>query len=247
MNVLFFSSNCQYCIKFITELQKHPDIMKSFKLININSSNVKLPPFVRRIPTIIVNNNKRKLVLADTAAFKWLSNVTRETTNVIHDFGTNMLGSNITSSYASLDNDETLPSDTFFVDVRKDPKEYAIKTSAMKDNEISKNMDVLQKQRDMEIPSQQKRRDISFKRNTSEGQNNMTYDQVSSNRNRFGKQIRGHGPPKNAPDFNHPTSVSSTAYNNKLTESDFNKLTQRRTNIDIPKQEGKIDFTRSIY
>ncbi len=54
-NQIFYSNRCQFCMKFLTEMEKHPKVMNTFRLICVdNRPSRTLPQFVQKVPTIVI-------------------------------------------------------------------------------------------------------------------------------------------------------------------------------------------------
>lgn len=66
--VLFYSKNCEECLKFDKLLKEYPDLNSSFQKIEIEKSMGKLPPQLTHVPGIVVGN---QLIMGPNA-FKWL-------------------------------------------------------------------------------------------------------------------------------------------------------------------------------
>jgi hypothetical protein len=128
--ILFFSKRCKYCEDFMNKLyKKNIELYRMFKKIDIDS-NIKLPDYIKMVPTIIVpsSNNKPVLHSADNV-FKWLDSVSNnsnkgsnnQTGNGVNNLNTGNNGiadfdpfqmNGFSTSYSSI-NDNVLPEKNF--------------------------------------------------------------------------------------------------------------------------------------
>lgn len=70
---IFYSELCKYCEEFLTELhKKNLDLYRSFDKICIDNKNIKIPQYVKEVPSIIIPINGKNNLLAGNAAFNWL-------------------------------------------------------------------------------------------------------------------------------------------------------------------------------
>jgi hypothetical protein len=56
-DILFYSSLCEFCHEVLTLLTKH-NVKDHFMLVCVDNKNLKLPPFVDRVPLIYTNHKK---------------------------------------------------------------------------------------------------------------------------------------------------------------------------------------------
>ena len=50
--VLFYSSRCLHSKEFLQLLYKDSDLNQKFTKVNIDNKNIKIPPYVKAVPTI---------------------------------------------------------------------------------------------------------------------------------------------------------------------------------------------------
>ena len=72
-NVLYFSTQCQYCVKFL-ELIKESGKEQHFKKINIDFHD-ELPQYITNVPTIIVDG---KTKVEGRKVFEWFNNFSED-------------------------------------------------------------------------------------------------------------------------------------------------------------------------
>ena len=73
-HILYYSNYCINCKEFMNILCKTP-IYNKFKKINVSEGAVSIPPFIKRVPTIIVPNYNP---LVGEDVFKWLEKVSEQ-------------------------------------------------------------------------------------------------------------------------------------------------------------------------
>ena len=74
--LLFYSKNCIYCTDLMNKLYKNQNLYKKFILINVNNKNIKIPPFVKSVPSILVTEGNNRDLLVGSQVFDWLKNKT---------------------------------------------------------------------------------------------------------------------------------------------------------------------------
>ena len=77
-SVLFYSNKCQHSKKALDIINKNNI---NIKLVSIDDKNVKLPSFLKVVPTIIQQGNDRPL--EGDFVFKWLERSKSQNTNTI--------------------------------------------------------------------------------------------------------------------------------------------------------------------
>ncbi len=69
--ILFYSNRCLHCKELLTLLYKDVELNQKFIKINIDTGNVKIPPYVKSVPTAIIPQNGSPGLLVGSAIFKW--------------------------------------------------------------------------------------------------------------------------------------------------------------------------------
>jgi len=69
--VLFYSNKCLHSKELLTLLYKDNELNQKFTKINIDSTNVKIPPYVKAVPTAIITTNGEASLLVGSNIFKW--------------------------------------------------------------------------------------------------------------------------------------------------------------------------------
>ena len=71
VNILFYSTKCNYCYQFIN-LLKSENMLNYFKMICVDN-NKNIPSIVTKVPTIIIS--KTNNIYMANEAFQWLNNL----------------------------------------------------------------------------------------------------------------------------------------------------------------------------
>ena len=71
--ILFYSNKCLHCKELLTLLYKDAELNQKFTKINIDNNGIKIPPYVKVVPTAIINTNGQPNLLAGNAIFKWFN------------------------------------------------------------------------------------------------------------------------------------------------------------------------------
>ena len=165
-NILFYSDQCTHSKNFINKLSQAPNgLYDTFLRINVYTQRHKVPPIIRSVPTIIVQNCNRPLVGAECLA--WLEKMCKlsdpKTNNEPESYQPMEMGSNFSGSFSYMsdtgDGSLFIPGSkgTFF-HLGEDSNMINAPTESNKgrkaDNEIKNNraFENFQKQRDVDMP-----------------------------------------------------------------------------------------------
>ena len=69
--VLFYSNKCLHSKELLNLLHKDVQLNQKFTKINIDNPNIKLPSYVKSVPTAIVQINGKPNLMIGSAIFKW--------------------------------------------------------------------------------------------------------------------------------------------------------------------------------
>ena len=69
--VLFYSNKCLHSKELLGLLVKDVSLNQKFTKINIDNPNLKLPPYIKSVPTAIITINGRPNILVGSNIFKW--------------------------------------------------------------------------------------------------------------------------------------------------------------------------------
>jgi hypothetical protein len=71
--ILFYSNKCLHCKELLTLLYKDVELNQKFTKINIDNTGIKIPPYVKAVPSAIITNNGQPNLMVGNAIFKWFN------------------------------------------------------------------------------------------------------------------------------------------------------------------------------
>ena len=82
--VLFYSNKCIHSKEFLTLLHKDNNLNNQTTKVNVDNPNIKLPPYIKSVPSLIVNENNKPNLLVGSKIFdcynkKNKQNISKET------------------------------------------------------------------------------------------------------------------------------------------------------------------------
>ncbi len=69
--ILFYSNKCNHSKELLVLLAKDPELNKQFIKVNIDVRGVKIPPYVKSVPSAIIPVNGNPSLLVGVNIFKW--------------------------------------------------------------------------------------------------------------------------------------------------------------------------------
>jgi len=124
--ILFFSKNCSFCTELLNKLYKNNEILKQIVLININNKQLKIPSFVKSVPSLIVNENNNQNLLVGSDIFNWLEEIIKEKEEKIKDWDPVTM-SGYSDDFSFLEEKETVNNDRSYCYIET-AKNYKINT-----------------------------------------------------------------------------------------------------------------------
>lgn len=76
--ILFFSNKCLHSKELLNLLSKSVDINQKFKKINIDNQNIKIPPYIKSVPSAIVPQDGSPSLLVGKKIFDWLNQFNKQ-------------------------------------------------------------------------------------------------------------------------------------------------------------------------
>ena len=61
--VLFYSNKCIHSKEFLTLLVKDTNLNNLTTKVNVDNPNIKLPPYIKSVPSLIINENNKPNLL----------------------------------------------------------------------------------------------------------------------------------------------------------------------------------------
>lgn len=77
--LLFYSNKCLHSKEFLTILSKDVELNKKFVKINIDNKSIKIPPYVKAVPSAIITTNGQPELLVGSSIFKWYNDTHKKT------------------------------------------------------------------------------------------------------------------------------------------------------------------------
>jgi len=77
--ILFYSNKCLHSKELLNLLYKDVQLNQKFTKINIDNQNIKIPPYVKSVPTAIVTVNGKANLMVGSAIFKWYNQIHTKT------------------------------------------------------------------------------------------------------------------------------------------------------------------------
>ena len=71
--ILFYSNKCLHSKELLNLLHKDVQLNQKFTKINIDNPNIKIPPYVKSVPSAIITNNGQPNLMVGNAIFKWFN------------------------------------------------------------------------------------------------------------------------------------------------------------------------------
>jgi len=82
--VLFYSNKCIHSKEFLNMLYKDNNLNNQTTKVNVDNPNIKLPPYIKSVPSLIINENNKPNLLVGSKIFDWYNqkhkqNISKET------------------------------------------------------------------------------------------------------------------------------------------------------------------------
>ena len=149
---LFYSNRCKYSQRFLDELKSNEQVQSSIDLVNIDNPNIELPPFIRSVPSMIIENN----LISGKSLFEWLKTKTQENELLppACEPGSESEFSFITGNEAGM---SARNSPFTFIGSNESDTIEAPREESRKQNNLADRMEMLQKEREGQLPAFQQR------------------------------------------------------------------------------------------
>lgn len=73
--ILFYSNKCLHSKELLTLLLKDVQLNQKFTKINIDNQNVKIPPYIKSVPSAIITTNGKPSLMVGSQIFKWYNDL----------------------------------------------------------------------------------------------------------------------------------------------------------------------------
>jgi hypothetical protein len=162
-NLLFYSNKCLHSKELLNLLYKYTELNQKITKINIDNPNIKLPPYVKSVPTAIIQIEGKPNLMVGSQIFKWYNQTHSkkvEQQGILDWDPHTMAGYSDGFSYLENTNDVMKKSFSFINDnnaiITPDEKNYSGDSNGSKKNEPKTQLDSdfenFMNQRQYEVP-----------------------------------------------------------------------------------------------
>jgi hypothetical protein len=138
-DILFFSLLCSYSNEVLESVKKS-NLDKQLILVNIDDTNIKLPEFIKVVPTIFLHQDKTLII--DEEIIKWIEEHNKALNEDIGAFNNDMFSVN----FSNLNDDELSNNNDFFSSINENmesPKDISEpKKRSLEEYERQRNLDL---------------------------------------------------------------------------------------------------------
>jgi hypothetical protein len=161
--ILFYSNKCLHSKELLNLLYKDVQLNQKFTKVNIDNPNIKIPPYVKAVPTAIVTINEKPNLIVGTEIFKWYNKIHSKTIEEqgIQDWDPHtMTGYSDGFSYLSSNSDAMKKSFSFISDndniITPDEKNYSNEEDNKKNQpktQLDNDYESFMNQRKFDVPA----------------------------------------------------------------------------------------------
>jgi hypothetical protein len=160
--ILFYSNRCLHSKELLNLLYKDVELNQKFTKINIDNPNIKVPPYIKSVPTAIITNNGEPSLMVGSSIFKWYNSRHAKTVELqgIQDWDPHTMAG-YSDGFSYLENNDVLKKSFSFLNdnetiITPDEKNYSNEGSKSKNqpkSELENDYDNFVTQRKHELPS----------------------------------------------------------------------------------------------
>lgn len=128
--VLFYSNKCLHCKEFLNMLYKDSELNQKTTKVCVDNSNVKIPPYIKSVPSLIINENNKPNLLVGSKIFEWFNQNHKKNvaSNEIQEWDP-LTMAGYSDGFSYLENPETMKKAYSFIDdndkiITPDEKNY---------------------------------------------------------------------------------------------------------------------------
>ena len=161
--ILFYSDKCNFCNELIQIIYKNQDLYQSIIKVDILEKNINIPPYIKSVPTMLLNIDNKKSILTGNNLFEWIESQNKQSSenNMIEDWDPKVMsGSSYSDSFSYLDNNEaTIKNFSFInsgfqeINCPKEDSDLSNNNSSNKPG-VNKDYERLMQQRQLDEPKQ---------------------------------------------------------------------------------------------
>jgi hypothetical protein len=160
--ILFYSNKCLHSKELLNLLHKDVQLNQKFTKINIDNPNIKIPPYIKSVPSAIITSNGQPSLMVGSQIFKWYNqNHTKAVeTQGIQDWDPYTM-SGYSDGFSYLTNPDVIKKSFSFLTendsiITPDEKNYSGDSKGNKDQpktQLENDYDSFMSQRKMDVPS----------------------------------------------------------------------------------------------
>lgn len=119
-NVLFYSNKCVHSKELLNLIMKDTKLNQKITKVNVDNPNIKLPPYVKSVPSMICNDNKKPTLLVGSKIFDWYNDQHKEnvSTNSIQDWDPCTM-SGYSDGFSYLENEDVMKKSYSFINAEE--------------------------------------------------------------------------------------------------------------------------------
>ena len=161
--ILFYSNKCLHSKELLNLLYKDVELNQKFTKINIDNQNIKIPPYVKSVPTAIININGKPNLMVGSNIFKWYNSTHNKVveSQSIQDWDPHTM-TGYSDGFSYLENSDVMKKSFSFLNdsnsiITPDEKNYSNDGDNGKKNQpktkLDNDFESFMNQRQMEVPS----------------------------------------------------------------------------------------------
>jgi hypothetical protein len=161
--ILFYSNKCLHSKELLNLLYKDVELNQKFTKINIDNQNIKIPPYVKSVPTAIININGKPNLMVGSTIFKWYNSTHSKVveSQSIQDWDPHTM-TGYSDGFSYLENSDVMKKSFSFLNdnnsiITPDEKNYTNDGDNGKKNQpktkLDNDFESYMNQRQMEVPA----------------------------------------------------------------------------------------------
>ena len=143
--VLFYSNKCIHSKEFLTLLHKDNTLNNQTTKVNVDNPNIKLPPYITSVPSLIINDNNKPNLLVGKKIFDWYNQKHKQniSNNSIMDWDPQTM-SGYSDGFSYLENNDVMKKAYSFLDDNEKintPDESNYDNNSSKSGQVKSQLD----------------------------------------------------------------------------------------------------------
>ena len=112
--ILFHSHKCLHSKELLQLLYKDPQLNQKVTKVNVDNQNIKLPAYVKSVPTLIITENQKPSLLVGSKIFEWYKNLHKKESqnNQIQDWDPSTM-TGYSDGFSYLESDDVIKKNAF--------------------------------------------------------------------------------------------------------------------------------------